>query len=124
MAGKFCTDTNFETFWPPEMTRWERGRLNKKTAYINGERKEEEGRRQKKKTCRNCLDSELKCNSHIISHGQSSQFFAYHIRIILYPVPSFCSLWTADVFRVVASLSPKISEGEKRRQEIRLQFAG
>ena len=52
------------------------------------------------------------------------KFFAYHTRIILYTVPSFCSLWTADVFRVVASLPPKISEGEKRRPEICLQFAG
>ena len=45
-----------------------------------------------------------------IKPSDHPKFFAYHIRIILYPVPSFCSLWTADVFRVVASLPPKISE--------------
>ena len=34
---------------------------------------EEEGRRQtEKKTYRNCLEGELKCNFHIIPHGQSS----------------------------------------------------
>ena len=32
MAGKFCKDTNSETFWPPEMKRRARGRLNKKKA--------------------------------------------------------------------------------------------
>ena len=59
-----------------------------------------------------------------IKSSDHPKFLVYHIRIILYPVPSFCSLWTADVFRVVASLPPKILEGEKRRPEIRLQFAG
>ena len=32
MAGKFCKDTKSETFWPPEMTRRARGRLNKQKA--------------------------------------------------------------------------------------------
>ena len=32
MAGKFCKDIKSETFWPPEMTRRARGRLNKKKA--------------------------------------------------------------------------------------------
>ena len=94
------------------MTRRARGRLNKKKAYMGEKWKRKAEGRKKKKTYRNCLEGELKCNFHIISHGQSSNpitpsFFAYHIRIILCPVPSFCSLWTADVFRVVASLPPK-----------------
>ena len=59
-----------------------------------------------------------------IKPSDHPKFFAYHKRITLCPVPSFCSLWIADVFRVVASLPPKISQGEKRGPEIRLQFAG
>ena len=45
-----------------------------------------------------------------IKPSDHPKFFAYRIRIILYPVPSFCSLWTADVLRIVASLPPKMSE--------------
>ena len=50
------------------------------------------------------MDSELKCNFHIISHGQSSHlitpsFFAYHIRIILYTVPSFCKILERDLLK-------------------------
>ena len=48
-----------------------------------------------------------------IKPSDHPKFFLYHIRIILCPVPSFCSLWTADVFRVVASLPPKISKGRE-----------
>ena len=53
--------------------------------------------------------------------------------IHLYLTPGDCfatgsvSLRTADAFPVVASLSPKnsyFSEGEKRRPEMRLRFAG
>ena len=49
---------------------------------------EEEGGRQKeKKTRRNCLEGELKCNFHIISHGQSSHLITpsfLHIKYKLY----------------------------------------
>ena len=43
--------------------------------------------RKKKKTCRNCLEGELKCNFHIISHGQSSHLITpsfLHITYKLY----------------------------------------
>ena len=39
LACKFCKETKGETFWPPEMTRRARGRLNKKKR-INGGKKE------------------------------------------------------------------------------------
>ena len=95
-----------------------------------GEKKKEEGRRQKEKNniqelFRQWAEMQLSYNfKWTIKPSDQPKFFAYHIRIILCPVPSFCSLWTADVFRVVASLPPKISEGEKRRPETRLQFEG
>ena len=101
LACKLCKETKGETFWPPEMTRRARGRLNKKKR-INGGQKKEEGRRQKeKKTYRNCLDSELKCNFHIISHGQSSHlitpsffYITYELYSALFHLSVACGLQT------------------------------
>ena len=111
MAGKFCKDTKSGTFWPPQMTRRARGRLNKKKHKWG---KKERGRQEaeKKPTWIVCtIEMQLPYNfTWTIKPPAHPKFFAYHIRIILYPVPSFCSLWTADVFRVVAFLPPKISE--------------
>ena len=113
MAGKFCKDTKSETFWPPEMTRQARGRLNKKK-HKWGKKGRGRQEAEKKPTWIVCtIEMQLPYNfTWTIKPWPPARpkFFAYHIRIILYPVPSFCSLWTADVFRVVASLPPKISE--------------
>ena len=63
---------------------------------------EEEGGRQKeKKTRRNCLEGELKCNFHIISHGQSSHLITpsflhitYELYSILFNLSVACGLQT------------------------------
>ena len=55
----------------------------------------------KKQTYRNCLDSELKCNFHIISHGQSSHLItpsflhsAYELYSTLFHYSVACGLQT------------------------------
>ena len=129
MAGKFCKDIKSETFWPPEMTRRARGRLNKKKR-INGGQKKEEGRRQKEKKniqelFRQWAEMQLSYNfTWTIKPSDHPKFFLYHIRIILCPVPSFCSLWTADVFRLSLLSLRKFRKGEKWLPETRLQFEG
>ena len=128
LACKLCKETKGETFWPPEMTRRARGLLNKKKR-INGGKKKEEGRRQKEKKIqelfRQWAEMQLSYNfTWTIKPSDHPKFFLYHIRIILCPVPSFCSLWTADVFRLSHLSLRKFRKGEKRLPETRLQFKG
>ena len=48
LACTLCKETKGETFWPPEMTRRARGRLNKKTDKWGKKRKREAEDRKKK----------------------------------------------------------------------------
>ena len=88
-----------------------------------GEKKKEEGRRQKeKKTYRNCLDSELKCNVRIISHGQSSHLITpsflhitYELYSALFDLSVACGLQTYFGLSLLSL---------KRQPETRLQFEG
>ena len=57
--------------------------------------------RKKKKTYRNCLEGELKCNFHIISHGQSSNpitpsflHITYELYYALFHLSVACGLQT------------------------------
>ena len=89
MPGKFCKDTKSETFWPPEMARRARGRLNKKKARTGEKWKRKAEGRKKKKNIEELFGSWVEMQlsysfTWTIKPPDHPKFFAYLITNELY----------------------------------------